>query len=60
MFYVGEKLYKITLKPERKYSEMLTMVVAGVYTSKIFYFCFTVFVNSLALICAFKIFTLKL
>lgn len=38
IYKVGEKLYKITLKTERKYNEILTIAVAGVYTSKIYIF----------------------
>lgn len=38
IYKVGEKLYKITLKTERKYNEILTIAVAGVYTSKILFF----------------------
>lgn len=32
-----KKLYKIPLKMERKNSEILTMVVAGIYASKIYF-----------------------
>lgn len=43
IFKVEEKLQKITLENERKYSRTLTMVIAGVYISKIF----TLFSSSL-------------
>lgn len=41
IYKVGEKLCKITLENERKYSKTLTMVVAGVYISKTFFSLFS-------------------
>lgn len=54
---VGEKLLKYHKKTDKKNSEILTLVVAGICASKIFSFFlyFLLFFNNLALMYVFKI-----